>query len=187
MTVGIDDGNLILFDNWPGYPAMISPPADLTTVYDDATEIPCPLGTKIQIYQPTNKGYATFMLLQYEKGTSAAAAVKSICTPDSTEAATAGQYYIVTNDTDESYTNSGLIAVAPNTLADGNCAFFWVGGVCPVDSIPGMDGIHKSDGSATAGNRLYVVGATNLAVFALLAENVVANPVGVSLAADTAS
>jgi len=187
MTVGLDDGKFVLKDNWPGFPAMISPPANLTTVYTDATEIPCPLGTKIQVYQPTNNGYATLMMLQYEKGSAAAAAVKSVCTPDTTEAASAGKYYVVTNDSDESLTSSGLAAVALNTLADGNCAFFWVGGVCPVDSVAGLDGIHPSDGSVTAGKRLYVVGATNLCVFSLLAENVVGETVGISLAADTTS
>lgn len=187
MTVGIDDGKFILIDNWPGYPAMISPPADLTTVYDDSTEIPCPLGTKIQVYQATQKGYAVFMMLQYEKGTAAAAAVKSLCGLDATEAAAAGKAYIVTNDGGEAFTASGLAAVALNTLADGNCAFFWVGGVCPVDSVPGLDGIHPSDGSVTAGDRMYMVDSASVCKFALLAENVVSNPIGVAFDADTAS
>lgn len=187
MTVGIDDGKFILTDNWPGYPAMISPPADLTTVYDDADSIPCPMGTKIQVYQPTNKGYAIFMMLQYEKGTAAAAAVKSLCGLDTTEAANAGKQYIVTNDGGEAFTSSGLAAVALNTLADGNCAFFWVGGVCPVDSVSGLDGIHPSDGSVTAGNRMYMVDSASVCKFALLAENVVANSIGAAFAADTNS
>ena len=186
MTVGIDDGKILLYDKWPGVPVQVAVPEDLTTVYDSADDIPCPLGTKIQVYQPTNNGPATFIMLQYEKGSADAATVKSICAPDVTETATAGQYYIVTNDGGEAHCEAGLVAVALNTLADGECAFFWCGGVCPVDSVSDLDGIIASDGTLTAGNRMYLVDAT-VCKLALLAENTVAEAVGVSFTVDTTS
>ena len=187
MTVGVDDGKFILYDNWPGPVVQIPYPDDITEVYANAAAAPCPLGTKIAIYQPTNHNYATFMLLQYEKGTAAAAGIKSLCGLDTTEAAAAGAQYIVTNDGGEAFTASGLAAVALATLADGNCAWFWVGGVCPVDSVPGLDGIHPSDGSVTAGNRMYMVDSASVCKLALLAENTVAEAIGVAFVADTTS
>jgi hypothetical protein len=187
MTIGIDDGKFILFDKWPGVPVQVAVPADLTTVYDTSADIPCPLGTKIAVYQATNHGYATFIMLQYEKGTATAATVKSLCGLDTTEAITAGAQYIVTNDGGEAFDVCGLAAVALNTVADGNCAFFWCGGVCPVDSVSGLDGVHKSDGSITAGNRLYMVDSASICKLALLAENVVSEAVGVAFVADTTS
>lgn len=187
MTVGIDDGKFVLYDNWPGAPVQRAVPADMTTVYDTSADIPCPVGTKIAIYQDTNHGYAVFMMLQYEKGTATAAAVKSLCAPDATEAAAAGAQYIVTNDGGEGFLSSGLAAVALNTLVDGNCAFFWVGGVCPVDSVPGLDGVHPSDGTITAGNRMYMVDSASFAKLALLAENVVATAIGAAFAVDSTS
>ena len=151
----IDDGKFILKDNWPGPVVQVPIPDDMTEVYSTSESIPCPLGTKVAIYQPTNHGFATFMLLQYEKGTASAAAIKSLCAPDITEAAAAGAQYIVTNDGGEAFKESGMAAMALNTLADGNCAWFWIGGVCPVDTVPGLDGTHATSVAAiTAGDPL---------------------------------
>lgn len=189
MTVGIDDAKIILFDRWPGAPSQVAVPADMTLTYAAAVadaDLPCPVGTKVAIYQPTRKGYATFMFLEYNKGAIAAAAVKGICVPDTTGAA-AGTPYIVTNTATTGLGSSGLIAIALATLVDGDRAFFWVGGVSPIDTVPTIDGIIKSDGTLTAGGRVYVTAAASVTILALLAENIVASAVGVSLAVDTTS
>lgn len=196
MTVGIDDGKFILQDRWPDASPCVAPPSDLTAVYATAhgagytTDAPCPVGTKIRIYQETNGGYATFILLQYEKGTASAAGIKSACAPDTTEAAAAGKFYVVTNDGGEAFTGVGLVAVALATLTDGYYAWFWCGGVCPVDSVPGLDGIHPSDGSVTAGSVLTLIDSASFCKFGILAQNdagAMIMPCGLAFAADTTS
>jgi len=196
MTVGMDDGKFILWDRWPDAHPMISPPVDLTETYATAhgagatTDAPCPVGTKVRLYQETNGGYATFILLKYEKGTAAAAAIKSLCAPDTTEAAAAGKHYVVTNDGGEALKGGGLAAVAVATLTDGLYAWFWCGGVCPVDTIAGLDGIHPSDGSVTAGAVLTMVDSASVCKFGVVAQNdagAMILPCGTAFAVDTTS
>lgn len=191
----IDDGKFILKDNWPGPITMTPVPADLTEVYSTSADIPCPVGTKIAVYQATNHGFASFILLQYEKGTASAAAIKSLCAPDTTEAAAAGGQYIVTNDGGEAFKESGLAAYALNTLADGNCAWFWCGGVCPVDSVAGLDGnFVTSVGAVTAGDPLTMADSASVLKLASAAftqndglAKIPVIPCGVSFVAVTTS
>jgi hypothetical protein len=187
----IDDGKLYLCENWGGPVCMVPPPSDLTTIYATGAAIPCPVGTKIAIYQATNNGYAYFMLLQYEKGTATAAAIKTLCAPDTTEAAAAGGGYIVTNDASEVFLKGGRVAVALNTLTDGDRAWFWVGGVCPVDSVAGLDGNFPATGAITAGNPMTIADNGDVVKFSAIAANVTTGtgiiPVGVTYEAVTTS
>lgn len=196
MTVGMDDGKFILKDNWPDNNVMVAAPSDMTAEYATAygsgatTDAPCPVGTKVRIYQTTNKGFATFILLQYNKGTAALAAIKSACAPETTAAAAAGGYHGVTNDGGEALKDTGLVAVALATLADTYYYWFWCGGVCPVDTVAGLDGIHPSDGSVTAGCVLTLVDSASYCKFGLLAMNdasAMYAPAGMAFAVDTTS
>lgn len=185
MTVGMDDGKFYLIDNWPGIVTDGPNPADWVT--PSSTE-DFPLGTKRAIYDDTNNGWATLMYLKYEKGSAAAVGIKGLCSPDTTEGIAAGGYCIVTNDGGESM-NSGPIAVALATMADGEYGWFWVGGVCPVDTITGLAGSYASDGGCLTGcgmqladnvvNRfvIYDANATGLypSAFALAADENVAS------------
>ena len=190
MTVGIDDGKFLLKDNWPDANPMTTYPADLTVKYAAGEELPCPIGTKVRIYQPTNHDLAAFMLLEYKKGTAVAAGTKSICCPHTTACAAAGAQYIVTNDGGESNHACGMVAVALCTLADGDRAWFWVGGVCPVDTVPGLDGIIASDGSVAQGSVLTTVDSASVCKLGVLAMNDAAAmfiPCGSAFEADTTS
>ena len=96
----------------------------------------------------------------------------------------------MTNDGGEAFKAGGVAAVALNTLADGNVAWFWVAGVCPVDSVPGLDGIFPSDGSITAGAVLTLVDSASVCKLGVLAMNDAAamfQPCGVAYDADTTS
>ena len=147
MTIGIDDGKFYLIDNFPGLPTQGLNPADFTTVY---STIPSgfQLGSKRMIYDETNKGWSILAFLKYNKGTAAAVAVKGICAQETATVAAAASWFNVTNDGGESYLN-GPIAIALATMADGEYGWFWVGGVCPVATIPGLDGIFPGAAAGT--------------------------------------
>ena len=147
MTVGMDDGKFYLIDNFPGIVTNGNNPSDWTAA--SATE-DFAVGTKRAIYDDTNNGWAILCFLKYEKGTATAATVKRLCAPDTTESIAAGGWGIVTNDGGESFDN-GPIAIALGTLADGEYGWFWVGGVCPVDTISGLGGKYNTGGSCGTG------------------------------------
>ena len=181
MTIGIDDGKFYLIDHWPGKPtAGANPDSWVTpTVAEDF-----PLGSKRLIYDDTNNGWATLMFLKYIKGTAALAAVKSACGIDTTSMATNGQYCFVTNDGGECQL-TGPIAVSLGTMIDAYYAWFWVGGVCPVDTIAGLDGQHPTDASITAGTYMVLADSASYAKFHLGAATDFCNFSAFSMAADT--
>jgi hypothetical protein len=183
MTVGIDDGKFFLIDNWPGEVTIGPNPSTWTT---PSTTEDFPLGTKRAVYDDTNNGWSTLMYLKYIKGTAAAVAVKGICGIDSSEMATAGQYCHVCNDGGESQL-TGPIAIALATMLTGQYGWFWVGGVCPVDTISGLDGIFGSDGSITAGVFMVLADSASYCKFHLGAATDVATFSAFSMAADTES
>jgi len=63
--------------------------------------------------------------------------------------------------------------------------WFWVGGVCPVDTISGLDGIFGSDGSITAGVWMVLADSASVCKFHLAAATDVANFSAFSMEADT--
>lgn len=186
MTIGIDDSKFFLVDHWPGEVTIGTNPSDFTNVYT-AAQVAAgdafPIGTKRAIYDDTNNGWATLCFLTYEKGTTTAVAVKGLCGIDTAEMASAGNWPVVTNDGGECEL-TGPIAIALATMADGESAFFWVGGVCPVDTISGLDGIFLSDASITAGVWMLLANDT-VAKFHLAAATDIANFSAFSMEADT--
>lgn len=184
MTVGLDDSKFFLVDHWPGEVTTGTNPADFTS--PNASEV-FPLGTKRAVYDDTNNGWATLCFLLYEKGTAAAVAVKGICGIDTTLMATAGNWNVVTNDGGECEL-VGPIAIALATMADGEYGWFWVGGVCPVDTISGLDGIFGTDGGITAGGVWMVLAdSASVAKFHLATATDVANFSAFSMEIDTTS
>jgi len=160
----LDDGKFFMVDNWPGVPTNGPNPADWTTV--DATEI-FPLGTKRLVYDDTNNGWATLMYLKFCAATSSTAcAIKSLCAQDVAESLAAGGYCIV-NDVADDCALNGPLAVALGAMRDGKFGWFWVGGVCPVDTVSGLGGNHTTDGNVAAGAAMDAVKASNLNVFGL--------------------
>jgi hypothetical protein len=183
MTVGIDDSKFFLVDQWPGEPTNGQNPDGWVT--PSATE-DFPLGMKRLIYDDTNNGWATLCYLLYEKGTAAAVAVKGICGIDTTSMATAGNWNVVTNDGGESQL-TGPVAIALSAMTDGQYGWFWVGGVCPVDTISGLDGIFGTDGSITAGSWMVLADSASVCKFHLATATDVANFSAFSMEADTTS
>jgi len=163
----IDDGKFFLIDCWPGVPTNGPNPADWTTI--DATEL-WQLGTKRLVYDDTNNGWATLMYLKFEAGTDSACAIKSLCAQDKTEAALAAGYCVVGDVGDECNQN-GPLAIALASMTDATFGWFWVGGVCPVDTISGLDGNYVTNGLAAAGSAMDAVTASNINVFGLSAAN----------------
>jgi hypothetical protein len=163
MTVGIDDGNFYLIDNWPG--EVDNGPNPASWVANGLTAN-FSVGTKRAIYDDTNKGWSRLMYLKYEKGSAAAVDAKGLCSQDITESAAKGGYHIVTNDGGEC-TLTGPIAIALATMADGEYGWFWVGGVCPVDLVAALDGVYITDGDVAAGTYMVLANPGTLATFSL--------------------
>ena len=180
MTVGMDDGKFYLIDNWPGVVTNGANPADWT-VYTAACNFP--LGTKRAIYDATNHGWATLIYLMFETaGAIAACTVKSPVAPDNPDAIAAGTWYIVTNDGTDSFKN-GPIAIALGSVTDEYYGWFWCGGVCPVATIPGLDGVYPSDDSCNTGNAIMLQDSCVLD-FALYDANTVGLISAFALASD---
>jgi hypothetical protein len=180
MTVGIDDGKFYLLDNFPGLPTNGPNPDDWTS-YTAAKAFR--VGEKRAIYDDTNNGWAILVYLQYQKGTAAAATVKSVCGLCTASVATAGAWANVTNTTDECM-NTGPICVALGTCTDAYYGWFWCGGVCPVDTISGLDGVYPSDGSVAAVSGMKIVAASSLNTFELWTGSEIGILSAISLAAD---
>jgi hypothetical protein len=180
MTVGIDDGKFYLIDKFPGVPTNGPNPASWTTY--SATE-DFPVGTKRMIYDDTNNGWATLIYLRFQKGSAAVATVKSICGLYITDVATAGAWYNVTNTADSTTSLIGPICVALGTTTDAYYGWFWCGGVCPVDTISGLNGIYPSSGTVAACNGMQLVAASSLCTFTLIDANTGANGIGLGAAA----
>ena len=184
MTVGIAHSAFLLVDNWPGEVTQGPNPADWTTL--SATE-DFPLGTKRMVYDDTNQGWATLMYLYYVKGTAALATVRSICALDTSEMATGGQWNRVCNDGGETRL-LGPIAIALNTMVTARYAWFWVGGVCPVDTIATLDdGLYGSDGSVTAGVWMALADSASYCKFRIGTATDIAVHSAFAMTADTTS
>ena len=183
MTIGIDDGKFYLIDQWPGEVTNGRNPDSFAT-YEAAENFP--LGSKRAIYDDTNNGMAVLMYLRYSTGagTVAVATVKSICGISTTDMATAGQYCYVTNDGSD-IELTGPIAIALGTTTNDYYGWFWVGGVCPVDTISGLDGQFKTGGGVTAGSYMVLMDSASIAKFHLGTATDVCNYSAFSQAEDT--
>ena len=187
MTTGLQSTEFYLIDNWPGEVTNGPNPADWTVA--SATE-DFPLGTKRMIYDDTNNGWATLMFLKFLNG-----AVPEpghgigkfpLCGMH-TAAAASGDYFVVNNDQSEvSLTGPVAICLATNLSGDTYpYAWFWVGGVCPQDTISSLTGFaYITDGSVTAGNHMLMVNSASYCAFRVATATDVARGNAYSLVAD---
>jgi len=166
----LDDAKLILRDLWPGEPdfKLSKPPDGFTGASHHNVASPVyPVGIKIKVYDETNKGYATFIYLQYVAGTKAATlalAVKQFVSMDTSEQATAATsptYFKVTDDASEALIH-GPIAVALGAMTTAYYGWFWCGGVCPVSFVSGLGGNYVTDGTLAAGKGITAVANASL-------------------------
>lgn len=167
----IDESLFVLIDQFPG--GLSNGPVSLPGDWTELSSTPIyPLGTKVRVpvvVSGTHKGYATFTYLKYTKGTANAATVKGICgVKTSTK-----EPYVVCNDGGEILLE-GPIAIALTTLSDGKYAFFWTGGVCPVNIVSGLAGNYNTDGTVAAGKAIVMSdgdsGASGVAGFSALVD-----------------
>lgn len=173
MTVGIDDCDFIMMDCFPG-PVTHGPNPSSWTAY--STTAAFELGTKRAVYCSTNKGWATLMYAQIEGGAEGDAnggAVKAQLGIDTVQAA-AGKSYVLQIDGGEMLLN-GPIAILLGTItgtqftAADMYGWVWVGGVCPVSVISGLDGTFKTDGNVAIGIGIDLMDNNGPAEFGLLA------------------
>jgi len=185
MTVGILSTEFYLIDNWPGEPTNGPNPANWTT--PSATE-DFELGTKRMIYDATNNGWATLMFLKFVDGAVPEATIRDTCGMH-TAAAASGDYFCVNDDASEvSLTGPIAIALASVTTALPY-AWFWVGGVCPEDTIPGLnDAAYVTDGGVnTAQSYMVLAASASYARFHIATATDIANFSAFSLVSDTTS
>lgn len=144
--------SLILYDNWPG--VAVPPPfavTDMTSagVGHNMVHPRWDIGTKWELYcygdqvslgATYRQGFSTFIYLR--AGPDAAAAVASIrtmfCVPDETFAAQDKDdlLYVMASDDDvTTHEYSGLVAVCLSTVTNDYYAWYWCGGVYPVEYI----------------------------------------------------
>jgi len=147
---------IMLIDRWPGVadPRLGKPPDGFTgsSHHNVATAI-YPLGQKRTVWDPTAKGYATFIYLQNIQGTAGAVAVTNPVAPDTSEQATVATtqvYYKVGSDGGEALL-SGPGAIALSAMTTLYYGWFWCGGVCPVSFVSALDTTLVTDGTLAAG------------------------------------
>jgi len=184
MTVGIAHNKIYLIDHWPGEVTHGPNPSDWTAV--SATE-DVPLGTKRMIYDDTHNGWATLMYLKFVDGAVPEPTVRMPCGVHTASAAS-GYWQRVNNDGSE-VNLTGPIAIAlgsPTTATP--YGWFWVGGVCPSDTIATLDdGLYWTDGSVTAQSYMVLAASASYAKFHLATATDVANFSAFSMAEDTTS
>jgi hypothetical protein len=177
----IDNSKIILFDKFPGVPSTVRGlPVDGFTGADHHNVLTpyYPIGTKIQVYDVTNKGYATMIYLQYIAGTKAATlalAAGQFCCPPIAANASSGQaavnvYYKVTDDASEALVQ-GPIAVALSAMTTTYYGWFWCGGVCPISFVTALDTTFTTNGDLGAG--LGVVGIANASATSTYSDKII--------------
>lgn len=188
MTVGILSTEFFLIDNWPG--EVTNGPNPSAWNVASATE-DFALGTKRMIYDDTNHGWAILMFLKFLNGT--------VPEPDlgigkfplcgmHTAAAASGDYFVVNNDSSEiDLTGPMAICMAENLSADTlPYAWFWVGGVCPQDTLAALTGFaYVTAGSVAAQSWMVMANSASYAAFHLATATDVCNHSAYSLVTDT--
>lgn len=90
-----------------------------------------PVGTKIQVYDETAKGYSTFVYLKNGTASSLAIAAGQVMIPAGATQNSAYATYIYTNDPDDGVLG-GNCAVALSAMTDDYYGWFWCDGVAPI-------------------------------------------------------
>ncbi len=192
MTVGIDDNDFYLINQFPPSPLTGGNPDSFTSYATTEALGGFSLGTQRAVYSDTNKGWSTLMYVQIEGGAEGDAnggAVKDRLGLDTARAAL-GESYVFNMDGGEILLN-GPIAILLGTItaaqftAQDMFGWVWIGGVCPVDLVSGLDGIYLTDGNVAAGTGMDLVDNSGPAYFGVIGTSDVASPSGFALAADS--
>lgn len=157
--------NVVLNDLWPGKPIDGIPMPSLEDMQKFSYTEDWKLGTKIQLYDPTYKGYATFAYMRFMKHASEDVdlAVGGVCGMQA-----AGTYTFDVNNNGDNVLVQGPLAVslfaldygvnfttAGKTYAYG---WFWVGGVCPAGLFTDLASLHPTvSGAISAGQGMKIV------------------------------
>jgi len=163
----LDDSKFILIDKWPGViDTSQSVPVDgfTGTSHHNSATAAFKVGTKIQVFDETNNGYATFIYLQNVQGSAGAVAAKNPVCVDTSLAATAGNallptWFEVCSDGGEVLLE-GPVAIALSAMTDDYYGWFWCGGVCPVSFVSGLGGNYVTDSSVAAGRKFTCADST---------------------------
>jgi len=127
---------VFLLDNWQGYPTPGPYPDDWTRIH---TQEWFPLGTKRMVYDDTNQGWATLIYLYYNNppsGTISRYRTKRLCCMDLRKRnRKTGKWCCATNVIAKEQLLLPLAVHLGTPMIDSTYAWFWCGGVCPVDSI----------------------------------------------------
>ena len=170
---------IILQDNWPGVPEK--PKLD----YSDMTSanvghnVAVPqfrVGTKWEVYckgDPAyvgvgyNIGFSTFIYLRAaaDMATAIAGAITVLVVVDETFAADdpAELLYTVVGDSDRTtHETMGLVAMCTSTPTNSYYGWYWCGGVCPIEYVPGLTTASTlvTDDSVVASCQLMTVAST---------------------------
>ena len=89
------------------------------------------IGAKIQVYDETSKGNATFVYLKNGTAAGIAIAAGSVMVPAGATQNAALATYIFTNDPDDGILG-GPTVIALSAMTDDYYGWFWCGGVAPV-------------------------------------------------------
>ncbi len=160
MTVStIDDQKFLLIDNWPGkvdHNLGIPTGGFTGSAHHNVVAAKYPIGAKIQAYDSTSNGYATFVYLQFVQGSVGVLAAKDVVGIDISEQstdATADTWYKVTSDGGEAQVQ-GPLAVALSAVTTAYFGWFWCGGVCPVALVSDLDGNYLTNNLLAAGKAI---------------------------------
>ena len=152
----IDSEKIILKDNWPGLPLVgVVPPGGFTGVtHHNVTTPAYDLGTKIQVQNILAGVVGPSVLIYLKTGTVCAGtafAARGVVSPE-----TNASLYIVTNDPTSMLLNTGCALAAVLLSAMGNTSYgwFWCGGVCPEEWVPGLGGTYATDDGVLAGGMI---------------------------------
>lgn len=149
---------VVLYDRWPGKGCVTTPDVEnitdmtSTLVGHNQGTAKYPLGTKWQLYCRGNaaslgvahhRGWSTFVYLKAESTATTAIACSALyfACPNGTlaPAMSRDSLYIVTADSDRTtHETMGLVAMALSTMTNSYYGWFWCGGVCPVEYVPGI-------------------------------------------------
>ena len=100
------------------------------THHNVATEV-YPVGTKIQVYDSTMKGYSTFVYLKNGTASGVAIAAGQVMIPAGATQNPTYLTYVYTNDPDDGILG-GSCAVALSAMTNNYYGWFWCGGVAPI-------------------------------------------------------
>ena len=149
---------VILYDRWPGKNCVTTPDveniSDMTStlVGHNQQTAKYPLGTKWQLYNygaavnvgvKYHRGFSTFIYLKAESTATTAVALSAamLVAPYGTLAAGMDRnalYTVTASSSRTTHETMGLTAMCLSTMTNSYYGWFWCGGVCPLEYVPGL-------------------------------------------------